>query len=127
MNNDNQIEEVKTYEFFWQTALKDTVRRKGVRNFLVVLIAFTIIACMVMSCFIVFPLQLDEAGIKLFKSLVLYTGLFIIQTLLLGISLSGFKINTKDNSNIMALIVVLYIANWVLVVLSTIVTSMLVR
>ena len=127
MNNENQIEEVKTYEFFWQTALKDPVRRKGVRNFLVVLIAFTLIACMVMSCFIAFPLQLDAAGIKLFKSLVLYTGLFIIQTLLLGISLSGFKINTKDNSNIMALIVVLYIANWVLVVLSTIVTSMLVR
>ena len=127
MNNENQIEEVKTYEFFWQTALKDPVRRKGVRNFLIVLITFTLIACMVMSCFIVFPLQLDEAGIKLFKSLVLYTGLFIIQTLLLGISLSGFKINTKDNSNIMALIVVLYIANWVLVVLSTIVTSMLVR
>ena len=127
MNNENQIEEAKTYEFFWQTALKDPVRRKGVRNFLVVLIAFTLIACMVMSCFIAFPLQLDAAGIKLFKSLVLYTGLFIIQTLLLGISLSGFKINTKDNSNIMALIVVLYIANWVLVVLSTIVTSMLVR
>lgn len=127
MNNDNQIEEVKAYEFFWQTALKDPVRRKGVRNFLIALITFTLIACMVMSCFIAFPLQLDAAGIKLFKSLVLYTGLFIIQTLLLGISLSGFKINTKDNSNIMALIVVLYIANWVLVVLSTIVTSMLVR
>lgn len=127
MNNDNQIEEVKTYEFFWQTALKDPVRRKGVRNFLMVLITFTLIACMVMSCFMAFPLQLDEVGIKLFKSLVLYTGLFIIQTLLLGISLSGFKINTKANSNIMALIVVLYIANWVLVVLSTIVTSMLYR
>ena len=127
MNNDNQTEEVKNYEFFWQTALKDPVRRKGVRNFLIVLIAFTLTACIVMSCFIAFPLQLDAVGIKLFKSLVIYTGLFIIQTLLLGISLSGFKINTKANSNIMALIVVLYLANWALVVLSTIVTSMLVR
>ena len=127
MNNDNQVEEVKTYEFFWQTALKDPVRRKGVRNFLIVLITFTVIACLVMSCFIAFPMHLDAVGIKLFKCLVSYTGLFIIQTLLLGISLSGFKINTKANSNIMFLIVVLYIANWVLVVLSTIVTSMLVR
>ncbi len=127
MNNENQIEDAKIYEFFWQTALKDPVRRKGVRNFLTVLIAFTLTACIVMSCFIAFPLQLDAVGIKLFKSLVIYTGLFIIQTLLLGISLSGFKINTKANSNIMALIVVLYLANWALVVLSTIVTSMLVR
>lgn len=124
---DNNIDDTKTYEFFWQTALKDPVRRKGVRNFLIVLITFTLIACMVMSCFIAFPLQLDEADIKLFKCLVSYTGLFIIQTLLLGISLSGFKINTKANSNIMVLIVVLHIASWAFAVLSTIVTSMLVR
>ena len=127
MNNDNQIEEVKTYEFFWQTALKDPVRRKGVRNFLIVLITFTLITCMVMSCFIAFPLQLDAVGIKLFKCLVSYTGLFIIQTLLLGISMSGFKINTKANSGIMILIVVLHLATWAFLVLSTIVTSMLVR
>ena len=127
MNNDNQIEEVKTYEFFWQTALKDPVRRKGVRNFLIVLIAFALTACIVMSCLIAFPLQLDAAGIKLFKCLVSYTGLFIIQTLLLGISLSGFKINTKANSGIMILIVVLHLATWAFLVLSTIVTSMLVR
>ena len=127
MDNDNQIEETKQYEFFWQTALKDPVRRKGVRNFLIVLIAFTLIACIVMSFFIAFPLRLDAAGIKLFKCLVSFTGLFIIQTLLLGISMSGFKINTKANSSIMVLIVVLHLANWALVVLSTIVTSMLVR
>lgn len=127
MNNDNQIEEVKTYEFFWQTALKDPVRRKGVRNFLIVLITFTLIACIVMACFLAFPLQLDAAGIKLFKCLVSYTGLFIIQTLLLGISLSGFKINTKANSSIMILIVVLHVATWAFLVLSTIVTSLLVR
>lgn len=127
MNNENQIEEAKTYEFFWQTALKDPVRRKGVRNFLVVLITFALTACMVMSCFIAFPLHLDEAGVKLFKCLVSYTGLFIIQTLLLGISLSGFKINIKANSNIMILIVVLHIASWAFAVLSTVVTSMLVR
>ncbi len=127
MNSDNQIEEVKTYEFFWQTALKDPIRRKGVRNFLIVLITFTLIACMVMSCLIAFPLQLDAAGIKLFKCLVSYTGLFIIQTLLLGISLSGLKINTKANSGIMILIVVLHVVTWAFLVLSTIVTSMLVR
>ena len=127
MDNDNQIEGRKQYEFFWQTALKDPVRRKGVRNFLIVLIAFTLTACLVMSCFIAFPMHLDEVDIKLFKCLVSYTGLFIIQTLLLGISMSGFKINTKANSSIMALIVVLHITNWVFIVLSTIVTSMLVR
>lgn len=127
MNNDNQIEEAKTYEFFWQTALKDPVRRKGVRNFLIVLIAFTLTACIVMSCLIAFPLQLDAAGIKLFKCLVSYTGLFIIQTLLLGIPLSGFKINTKANSGIMILIVVLHVVTWAFLVLSTIVTSMFVR
>lgn len=127
MDNDNQIEEVKTYEFFWQTALKDPVRRKGTRNFLIILVTFTLTACMVMSCFIAFPLHLDEAGIKLFKCLVSYTVLFIIQTLLLGISMSGFKINTKANSNIMVLIVVLHIASCAFLVLSTIVTSMLVR
>ena len=127
MDNDNQIEEVKTYEFFWQTALKDPVRRKGVRKFLIVLITFTLTACIVMSCLITFPLQLDAAGIKLFKCLVSYTGLFIIQTLLLGISLSGFKINTKANSGIMILIVVLHVATWAFLVLSTIVTSMFVR
>lgn len=127
MNKDNQIEEAKTYEFFWQTALKDPVRRKGVRNFLIVLVAFTLTACIVMSCLIAFPLQLDAAGIKLFKCLVSYTGLFIIQTLLLGISLSGFKINTKANSGIMILIVVLHVVTWAFLVLSTIVTSMLVR
>lgn len=127
MDNENQIEGRMTYEFFWQTALKDPIRRKGVRNFLIVLIAFTLTACIVMSCLIAFPLQLDAAGVKLFKCLVSYIGLFIIQTLLLGISMSGFKINTKANSSIMALIVVLHITNWVFIVLSTIVTSMLVR
>ena len=127
MNNEKQIEEVKTYEFFWQTALKDPIRRKGVRNFLIVLITFTLTACMVISSFMAFPLHLDEAGIKLFKCIVSYTGLFISQTLLLGISLSGLKINTKANSNIMVLIVVLHIASWAFLVLSTIVTSMIVR
>lgn len=127
MNNENQIEEEKPYEFFWQTALKDPVRRKGTRNFLIVLVAFTLTACMVMSCFIAFPLQLDEAGIKLFKCLVSYTVLLIIQTVLLGLSMSGLKINTKANSSIMVLIVVLHLASWAFLVLATIVTSMLVR
>lgn len=127
MNNENQIEEEKTYEFFWQTALKDPVRRKGTRNFLIVLVAFALTACMVMSCFIAFPLHLDEAGIKLFKCLVSYTVLLIIQTVLLGLSMSGFKINTKANSSIMVLIVVLHLASWAFLVLATIVTSMLVR
>ena len=127
MDNDNQIEGRKQYEFFWQTALKDPVRRKGTRNFLLVLVAFALTACMVMSCFIAFPMHLDAVGIKLFKCLVSYTGLFIIQTLLLGISMSGFKINTKANSSIMVLIVVLHLASWAFLVLATIVTSMLVR
>ena len=105
--------------------MNDIDRKKGIRNFLAVLITITLVACLALSSIIVFPLQKDAVDIRLIKVLLSEAILFIIHTLLLGIFLSGIKINKKSNSTIMVLIVIFDITFWVMLTLSIIVMSML--
>ena len=120
MDNENKVEKPQKHEFFWEAAYKDPVRRKGISNFLTVLIVITSVACLVLSCLIAFPLQADAVDIWLAKGLIIETWMFIVYTLLMGITLSRCKINKKENSSIMVLIVIFYVAFWIMMALSMI-------
>ena len=124
MDKDNEIEEITRHEFFWETALKDPERRKGACGFLEIMIAFTVVACLIVSSFIAFPTLREAVNPKLFKALVVETGLFIMHLLSLGYCLSGVRVNKKANSRVMTLILILDLAVWIMFALAFIVLSM---
>ena len=125
MDNDIKKEKPQEHEYFWETALRDPVRKKGVRNFMEVMIAITSLACLILSCLIAYPWQKDAVDIWLAKGLIIETWISILYTPMLGFTLSRCKINKKENSSVMALIVIFYVAFWIMLALSMIFISAL--
>ena len=124
MDNKTKIDEQQRREFFWETALKDTERRKGVIGFLKFLIAATSVGCLFLSCLMALPIPRGTVDPHIVKGLVLESSVFIIHTLALGSFLSRIGINKKANSNAMVLIVILDAVVWVMLALSFIVLSL---
>ena len=124
MDINNTIGEKQRREHFWEDALKDPERRKGVIGFLKFLIAATDVGCVFLFCLMVLPIPRGTVDPHLVKGLVLESSVFIIHTLILGSFLSRIGINKKENSNAMVLIIILDAVVWVMLALSFIVLSL---
>jgi len=108
-------------------ALSDRQRRRGVYSFLGTMIAVCLTIICVLTVLIVFPIPKEAIDGRLVKFLLTEILLFFPHAFLLARLASVLKVNTKQNSVLMILIVLLDVAMLAMATVMAVFVSVLTR
>ena len=108
-------------------ALSDRQRRRGICSFLGFMVAVCLIITCGLSVLLAFPIPKEAIDGRLVKFLLTEILLFFPHTFVLALTASSLKVNTKQNSVLMILIVLLDVAMLAMATVMAIFVSSLTR